>query len=58
MTSVELEKCITEYGTDIFSFCKSLTLDVGEAEELYQDTFLKASELREKIDEQGNIDGF
>ncbi len=54
MTKPELESCIHEYGKDIYSFCKYLTGSVQEAEDLYQDTFLKALELNEKIDAAGN----
>lgn len=49
MTKPELETCIHTYGTAIYSFCKYLTGSVQEAEDLYQDTFLKAMELDEKI---------
>lgn len=49
MTRAELETCINTYGTDIYSFCKYLTGSIQEAEDLYQDTFLKAVELNEKI---------
>ncbi len=45
--------CIDEYGKDIYSFCKYLTNNLQEADDLYQDTFLKAVELEEKI-EYGN----
>ena len=54
MTKPELEICIHEYGTDIYSFCKYLTGNVQEAEELYQDTFLKVMELYKKIDVMQN----
>ena len=50
MTEQELEMCISQYGKDIYSFCKYLTGDSQEAEDLYQDTFLKVVELKEKID--------
>ncbi len=50
MTKQELGLCISEYGRDIYSFCKHLTNNLPEADELYQDTFLKAVELKEKID--------
>ena len=49
MTKQELEQCISEYGKDIYSFCKHLTYDQQEADDLYQDTFLKAIELQQKI---------
>lgn len=50
MTKQELEMCIKEYGKDIYSFCKHLACNQQEADDLYQDTFLKAVELNEKID--------
>lgn len=49
MTGFELEHCINEYGRDIYSFCKHLTGNRQEADDLYQDTFLKAVELHERI---------
>lgn len=54
MTGSELERCIELYGKDIYSFCRYLTKQIQEADDLYQDTFLKAVELREKIDFQEN----
>lgn len=53
MTKQELEMCIDDYGKDIYSFCKHLTNNPLEADDLYQDTFLMAVELKEKI-EYGN----
>ncbi len=50
MTKQELEMCIDEYGKDIYSFCKHLTNNPLEADDLYQDTFLMAIELKEKIE--------
>ena len=49
MTKQELEMCIAECGKDIYSFCRQLTNSRPEADDLYQDTFLTAVELREKI---------
>jgi len=54
MTKQELEMCIDEYGKDIYSFCKYLTNNSLEADDLYQDTFLRAVELKEKIDYGNN----
>ncbi len=50
MTKQELEMCLDKYGRDIYSFCKHLTNDPTEADDLYQDTFLTAVELKGKID--------
>lgn len=58
MTRVELEQCINEYGTEIYSFCKHLTGSKQEADDLYQDTFLKAVELQEKISRKDNPKGY
>ena len=49
MTLQELEQCIETYGTEIYSFCVYLTGNRPEADELYQDTFLKAMEVLERI---------
>ncbi len=49
MTEQEFEVCIAEYGKDIYSFCRQLTNSRAEADDLYQDTFLTAVELREQI---------
>ena len=54
MTKLELEQCIKEYGRDIYSFCRHLTRSQQEADDLYQDTFLKAMELQEKLIWQDN----
>ncbi len=54
MTKNELERCILEYGKDIYSFCKYITGSVQEADDLYQDTFLKAMELEIKMDFENN----
>lgn len=49
MTVEEIEKCITEYGEDIFRFCCFLTGNRDVGEDLYQDTFLTATEIRQRI---------
>ena len=54
MTKQELEWCISEYGRDIYSFCKYLTGNGPEADDLYQDTFLTAVEVLQKIDSEHN----
>lgn len=54
MDKRELEACINEYGKDIYSFCRHLACSPQEAEDLYQDTFLKALELEERIDFDNN----
>ncbi len=54
MTKQEFETCVEEYSKDIYSFCKHLTCSLQEAEDLYQNTFLKALELNDKIDFRHN----
>ncbi len=50
MTKTELETCVFSYGKEIYSFCRSLTRNLQEADDLYQDTFVKALELLGEID--------
>lgn len=49
MTKREFEEFTITNGNHIFNFCYRLTMDIDKAEELYQDTMLKAYEEREKI---------
>ncbi|MGN1180365.1 MAG: RNA polymerase sigma factor [Suilimivivens sp.] len=58
MTITELEQCIDKYGKDIFSFCRRITGSIQEGEDLYQDTFLKALELSERMDMEKNPKSF
>lgn len=44
MTVFELEQCIREHGTAVYSFCLYLAGTREKADELYQDTFLVATE--------------
>ena len=54
MTKPELEECIHEYGKEIYSYCKYLTGNAQEADDLYQDTFLKVMEIYKNIDVMKN----
>ncbi len=58
MTIKELERSISDYGTDIYSFCKYLTGNTADADDLYQDTFLLAMEQVERLDEKGNVKSY
>lgn len=49
MHQKELENIIYAYGNDLYSFCCSVTRNTQEAEELYQDTFLKLYEMKETL---------
>lgn len=54
MTDLELEQFVTEYGADIYSFCRCLTGSRQETDDLYQETFLRAVEKKEILDAAGN----
>jgi len=54
MNVTELEQCINEYGKDIYAFCRQLVYNQQDADELYQDTFLKAMELLGHIESERN----
>lgn len=58
MTIEDLNHLITEYGKHIYSFCCNLTGSRIEADDLYQDTILKAVELRHRLDSSGNPKSF
>ena len=58
MTKQELTECIDTYGRDIYSFCRHLTGNAQETDELYQDTWLKVVELLDNIDSAGNVKSY
>ena len=58
MSREELEKYIYAYGKDLFSFCCLVTGSRQEAEDLYQDTFLKMYEARERLMVEKNPKSF
>lgn len=54
MNLKELDRLIELYGKYIYSFCLNLTGQKAEADDLYQETFLKAVEHLEKINRESN----
>lgn len=54
MSREELERCIKAWGKEIYSFCCQLTKSRQEADDLYQDTFLKMVELGDRLDVKSN----
>jgi RNA polymerase sigma-70 factor (ECF subfamily) len=50
----EIEKCIDDFGTDIYRFCLKLCADKADTEDLYQQTFLKALETEWTLDWEKN----
>lgn len=49
MTTKELEQLLDRYGDSIYGFCLHLTGCKEQADDLYQDTFLKTIEIQQKI---------
>ena len=45
-----LEAYISAYGKDVYAFCLYLARNRQDADDLYQDTFLKMVEIREKLE--------
>ncbi len=58
MTKEELNQLIVDYGKQLYSFCCNLTGNRLEADDLYQDTLLKAVELCHRLDRSGNPKSF
>ena len=54
MDAREIERCIDAFGTDIYRFCLKLCADKTDAEDLYQQTFLKALETEWTLDWKSN----
>ncbi len=54
----DIDKLVEDYGKDIYNFCRKLTYNEFDAEELYQDTFLKVMDVFERIDEDNNPKSF
>lgn len=54
MNRSQLEQCIAEHGKEIYAFCRHLVGYTIEADELYQDTFLKAVEMLDIIEYERN----
>lgn len=54
MDAREIERCIDEFGTDIYRFCFKLCMNKDDAEDLYQQTFLKALEHELPLDWEQN----
>ena len=54
MNARETEKCIDDFGTDIYRFCLKLCGEKADAEDLYQKTFLKALETEWTLDWEKN----
>lgn len=58
MNQKEIEQYIYTYGKDLYSFCCSMTRNRQEADDLYQDTFLKLYEIKESVTVEKNPKSF
>lgn len=58
MNITELSGLVDTHGKAIYGFCYNLAKNKEDADVLYQETFLKASELCHKIDGSYNPKGF
>ena len=58
MSSNDMEKIIQLYGDDVYRFCFHLAGSREEADDLYQDTFVKAIQLSHKLDSSGNVKSY
>lgn len=50
MTNAEVNRLIEEYGAAVYRFCRSITHTKEDADDLYQDTMLRAIEKSGKIE--------
>lgn len=53
-----MEKLVDLYGDIIYGFCRRLTINKPDTDDLYQQTFLRAMEIQDKIDMNKNPKGF
>lgn len=58
MEAREIERCINEFGTDVYRFCLKLCMNREDADDLYQQTFLKALESSFTMEWEGNPRAF
>lgn len=58
MTTQELEHFISVYGRDIYSFCRRLCKNTEQAEDLYQDVWLKAMQELSRIESDRNVKSY
>lgn len=54
----ELSDIVKLHGNAIYGFCYNLTKNKNDADDLYQESFLKATELCYKIDKDNNTKSF
>ncbi|WP_242822964.1 RNA polymerase sigma factor [Syntrophobotulus glycolicus] len=55
---MDIDNLVMLYGKAVYGFCLRLAKNKNDADDLYQETFLKAMELCTKIDKGNNPKGF
>lgn len=58
MKSCDIDQLVEQYSDSVYRYCKSLAYTLEDAEDLYQQTFLKAFEMRKKISMDKNPKAF
>ncbi|MCL1949793.1 MAG: hypothetical protein FWF59_08685 [Turicibacter sp.] len=49
MQAFEVERLVDEVGADVYRFCRKLCGSKPDSEDLYQQTFLKLLDLKQKL---------
>ncbi len=55
---IDINELVKLHGKAVYGFCCKLTKNRDDADDLYQETFLKALELHHKINKDNNPKGF
>lgn len=58
MSEQEMNQLVADFGDDLYRFCIHLTGNRSQADDLYQDTFVKVIQLRHKLNHGGNIKSY
>ena len=58
MQADDVERCIERFGRDVYRFCIKLTGIKLEADDLYQQTFLRLLEMKVQLDWEDNPKSF
>jgi len=58
LEDVVLEEMVWRHGRAVYRFCRKLAGNKADADDLYQETFLKALELRPKLDDTLNPESY
>ena len=54
MDASDMDLLVEQFSDSVYRYCKGITYTLEDAEDLYQQTFLKAFELQKKISKDGN----